>query len=169
MASTVSLDGKRILVTGGARGLGKAFAAEAVASGARVAIADVLEEEGRAAAEELGIAFAALDLAEPQSIEACATNIADALGGLDGLVNNGAIATDVGGPTMMEVEIALWDRVMAVNVRGTWLMSRALVPHLARQLPGGPRGAPSPVPAGGAVVRQRPAGRGRTGVRSGCL
>ena len=54
-----------------------------------------------------------------------------ALDGLDGLVNNGAIATGIGGPTMTEIETEVWDRVMAVNVRGTWLMSKAAVPHLA--------------------------------------
>ena len=132
MSSTISLAGKRILVTGGARGLGRAFAVEAVASGAAVAIADILAEEGRATAKELDVAFVALDLADPDSVEGCMAETVTALGGLDGLVNNGAIATDVGGPTMMDVEIDLWDRVMTVNVRGTWLMSRAAVPHLAQ-------------------------------------
>ena len=54
-----------------------------------------------------------------------------ALGGLDGLVNNGAIATGIGGPTMTEIDTDVWDRVMKVNIRGTWLMSKAAVPHLA--------------------------------------
>ena len=50
--------------------------------------------------------------------------------GLDGLVNNGAIATGIGGPMMDQIEIDVWDRVMTVNVRGTWLMTRALLPAL---------------------------------------
>ena len=45
----------------------------------------------------------------------------------DGLVNNGAIATGIGGPTMTEIDTDVWIRVMRVNVRGTWLMSRAAV------------------------------------------
>jgi len=120
---------RRILITGGARGLGRKFAESALAAGARVAIADILEDEGRATARELGARFLPLDLASPASIDACVAAAADALGGLDGLVNNGAI-TSSGGKTLDELEVALWDRVMTVNVRGTWLATRAAAPHL---------------------------------------
>ncbi|MSQ72538.1 MAG: SDR family oxidoreductase [Betaproteobacteria bacterium] len=127
--TSLSLNGKRVLVTGGARGLGKAFAAAAIAAGARVAIADILEDTGHAAAAEIGASFFPLDLASPQSIEACVAATAAALGGIDGLVNNGAI-TNSGGKTMDELDTGVWDRVMAVNVRGTWLASRAAIAHL---------------------------------------
>jgi NAD(P)-dependent dehydrogenase (short-subunit alcohol dehydrogenase family) len=120
---------RRILITGGARGLGRKFAEAALAAGARVAIADVLEEAGRATAKELGTAFVPLDLALPASIDACAGKTAEALGGLDGLVNNGAI-TSSGGKTLDELDVEVWDRVMTVNVRGTWLMTRAAARHL---------------------------------------
>jgi len=52
------------------------------------------------------------------------------MGGLDGLVNNAAIATGIGGKLMDEIDLETWDRVMTVNVRGTWLMTRAAMPHL---------------------------------------
>jgi NAD(P)-dependent dehydrogenase (short-subunit alcohol dehydrogenase family) len=120
---------RRILITGGARGLGRKFAEAALGAGARVAIADILEDDGRAAAKEIGATFVSLDLAHPASIDACARSAADALGGLDGLVNNGAI-TSSGGKTLDELEVEVWDRVMTVNVRGTWLMTRAAAPHL---------------------------------------
>jgi NAD(P)-dependent dehydrogenase (short-subunit alcohol dehydrogenase family) len=120
---------RRILITGGARGLGCKFAEAALAAGARVAIADILEDEGRAAAKGIGATFMALDLARPDSIAACAGKAAEALGGLDGLVNNGAI-TSSGGKTLDELDVEVWDRVMTVNVRGTWLMTRAAAPHL---------------------------------------
>jgi NAD(P)-dependent dehydrogenase (short-subunit alcohol dehydrogenase family) len=120
---------RRILITGGARGLGRKFAEAVLSAGARVAIADILEEEGRATAREIGARFVPLDLARPASIEACVAGAADALGGLDGLVNNGAI-TSSGGKTLDELDIEVWDRVMAVNVRGTWLATRAAAPHL---------------------------------------
>ena len=125
------LTDKRILITGGARGLGRAFAAAARGAGAQVAIADILAAEGRQAAAELGATFVPLDLAAPDSVQACADAAADALGGLDGLVNNGAI-TNSGGKTAEQLDIATWDRVMDVNVRGTWLMTLAALPHLRR-------------------------------------
>ena len=120
---------RRILITGGARGLGRAFAEAAIAAGARVAVADVLEETGRATASEIGAVFAPLDLASCASIDACVKIAVAALDGLDGLVNNGAI-TSSGGKTLEELDPETWDRVMSVNVRGTWLATRAALPHL---------------------------------------
>ncbi len=131
MLSPISLAGKRILVTGGARGLGQAFAAAGISAGAQVAIADILEEVGQKAAKKMGAAFVPLDLADPLSIENCMAEVMDKLGGLDGLVNCGAIATGIGGSTLSEIDIDVWDNVMDVNVRGTWLMSKAALPHLA--------------------------------------
>jgi NAD(P)-dependent dehydrogenase (short-subunit alcohol dehydrogenase family) len=125
------LNDKRILITGAARGLGRTFAEGALAAGAKVAIADILEAEGRATAQALGVTFVPLDLSSPESVKACAAAAADALGGLDGLVNNGAI-TNSGGRTAEELDVAVWDRVMDVNVRGTWLMTIAALPHLRR-------------------------------------
>ncbi len=123
------LAGKRVLVTGSARGLGLAFAKAAIAEGATVVLADILEDVGRKAAAEIGAAFLPLDLASPESIEACVNGAARELGGLDGLVNNGAI-TNSGGKRMDEIDVATWDRVMDVNVRGAWLATRAAIPHL---------------------------------------
>jgi len=135
MTATVALTGKKLLITGAARGLGAAFARAAVGAGASVVIADILEERGRAIAAELAgggatAVFVAVDLADPPSIDRCAAEAATALGGLDGLVNNGAIATSIGGKLMEEIDIETWDRVMTVNVRGTWLMTRAALPRL---------------------------------------
>ncbi|OXY83355.1 SDR family oxidoreductase [Oceanimonas doudoroffii] len=127
--------GKKLLITGGARGLGLDFARAATAAGAEVALADILTEQVMAQAKGLAaeghIAHGlALDLADPASIEACARDAAGLLGGLDGLVNCGAIATGIGGVDMTELDIEVWDRVMTVNVRGSWLMTRAAVPYL---------------------------------------
>ena len=129
------LAGRRILVTGGARGLGLAFARHFCEAGATVAIADIRAELVQAAAQSLrasGFTVHALeaDLSDPASIERCAGEAQALLGGLDGLVNNAAV-TDSGGRPGDEIAIETWDRVMAVNVRGTWLMSRACHAALA--------------------------------------
>lgn len=129
------LAGKKIMITGAARGLGEDFARRAAAAGAKVVVADILEDEGRAVArainEDGGAAhFIAVDLSSPSSIEKCGAAASAAFGGLDGLVNNGAIATGIGGKMFDEIDVETWDRVMAVNVRGVWLMSRAVFPAL---------------------------------------
>ena len=130
--ATISLKDKRILITGGARGLGQAFAEAAIAANAQVMIADVLENEGRKSAKQMGAIFTVLDLRDPKSVSNCAEQTIKSLGGLDGLVNCGAIATGIGGSTMSEIDIDVWDKVMEVNVRGTWLMSKAVIPYLAK-------------------------------------
>lgn len=130
MNQPVSLAGKRLLVTGAARGLGFEFARAAIAAGATVVIADILEERGRESATAIGARFVPLDLADPASVQRCAEEAAGMLGGLDGLLNNGAIATGVGGKLMADIDAATWDRVMTVNVRGTWLMTVAATPFL---------------------------------------
>jgi NAD(P)-dependent dehydrogenase (short-subunit alcohol dehydrogenase family) len=130
----ISLADKRILVTGAARGLGRAFAEAAARAGARIVLADLLQDEGRAAAASIGgnAGFVPIDLADPGSIERAVAAAADRLGGLDGLVNNAAIATGIGGKLFDEIDIETWDRVMSVNVRGTWLVTRAAAPYLRR-------------------------------------
>lgn len=123
----MSLTGRRILVTGAARGLGETLARHLAEAGADLVLADILEDEGRAVANSLGATFHPVDLRDPASI----TALADVVGQpMHGLVNNGAIATGIGGIGFEEVEIATWDRVMEVNVRGTWLMIRSMVPLL---------------------------------------
>lgn len=128
------LQDRRVLITGAARGLGFAFAEAAARAGARVVIADILAERVEQSARELsaqGLEVHALplDLADPDSILRCVEGAVGLLGGLDGLVNNASI-TNSGGKSCEELEIAMWDRVMQVNVRGTWLMTRACLPAM---------------------------------------
>ena len=128
----INLQGRRVLVTGAARGLGAAFARALVESGARVVLSDVLHARGQALARELGDTafYVPMDLMDAASITAGVAAAADALGGLDGLVNNAAI-TNSGGKTMDQLDAGVWDQVMQVNVRGTWLVTVAAQPHLA--------------------------------------
>jgi NAD(P)-dependent dehydrogenase (short-subunit alcohol dehydrogenase family) len=134
-SNVVSLEGRRIVVTGGARGLGAAFVEALSESGARVVFGDVLHEDGGALAHRLTamgreVYFVPLDLSEPESVKTFVTACASRLGGVDGLVNNAAI-TNSGGKAATELTQATWDHVMSVNVRGLWLVSVAALPYLA--------------------------------------
>jgi NAD(P)-dependent dehydrogenase (short-subunit alcohol dehydrogenase family) len=128
----IQLQGRRVLVTGSARGLGAAFARALVAAGARVVVSDVLHERGRALAEELGAgtSYVPMDLSDAASIRSGVDAAAAAMGGLDGLINNAAI-TNSGGRSMEQLDADMWDRVMGVNVRGTWQATVAATRHLA--------------------------------------
>ena len=139
----MSLTGRTILITGAGRGLGRAFAEACAAAHAdRIVVADVNAEWGEATVASLHRAgakavFIPVDLGDPKSIESFAEQMSARYGHLDGLVNNGAIATGIGGKTFEEIDIETWDRVMAVNVRGTWLMTRAMAPLLRKSALGG--------------------------------
>jgi len=139
----MSLKGRTILITGAGRGLGRAFAeACAAAEAERILVADVRADWGEATAAALRAEgakaeFLAVDLGDPRSIEAFGAEVGRRYGAIDGLVNNGAIATGIGGKTFEEIDVETWDKVMAVNVRGTWLMTKAMAPLLRQSKLGG--------------------------------
>ena len=128
------LDGKVVIITGGAGGIGSATARLMAGRGARVAIADIATEAAAALAGELPGAIALpLDLEDEASIEAMVADTVAHFGRLDVLHNNAALL----GPDIAradnDIEImatALWDRTYAVNVRGTMIACRAALPHL---------------------------------------
>lgn len=138
-----ALDGKVIVVTGAGRGLGRAFAEAAAAAGATaVVVAEIVEEWGRSVADALTASgcdaqFVPVDLGEPEQVRRMADQIGERHGRIDGLVNNGAIATGIGGKTFEEIDIETWDKVMSVNVRGTWLAIKACAPLLRKSANGG--------------------------------
>ena len=138
------LDGKAIVVTGAGRGLGRAFAEAAADQGAStIIVAEIDPALGQETAQALtakGVdaPFVQVDLGDPASVASMGAAIVRTHGHIDGLVNNGAIATGIGGKTFEEIDLETWDRVMAVNVRGTWLAVKALAP-LLRKAPGGAR------------------------------
>jgi NAD(P)-dependent dehydrogenase (short-subunit alcohol dehydrogenase family) len=139
----MSLSGRIIVVTGAGRGLGQAFADACAAAGAAtVIVADINAEWGERTAAALrdkgaDAMFLPVDLADPASIEGFAAAVGKRHGHIDGLLNNAAIATGIGGKTFEEIDIATWDKVMTVNVRGTWLMVKAMAPLLRRSKAGG--------------------------------
>ncbi|WP_221925375.1 SDR family oxidoreductase [Enterobacter hormaechei] len=128
------LSGKRIVVTGAARGLGYHFARACAEQGAAVVMCDILKGELAESAHRLreqgyAIESHVIDLADPHSIAQVFSSVGEQ-GQIDGLVNNAAMATGVGGKNMFDYDPDLWDRVMSVNVKGTWLVTRAAVPLL---------------------------------------
>lgn len=135
MANVALLQGKKVLVTGAARGLGRDFAQAIAEAGAQVVMADILDDRVQEAAIELqqrGLKVEAvkIDLADAVSIQQAVEQAVKYLGGLDGLVNCAALATNVGGKSLMDYDADLWDRVMNINVKGTWLVTKACVPFL---------------------------------------
>lgn len=112
---------RRILVTGGASGLGRGIAAAFRAEGAEVFIGDVNADAAAAAAAELGATALTLDIGDEASVLATAERLT-ATGGLDVLVNNAGIVA--GGGTLQEVPVDVVDAALRVNVRGTFLMLR---------------------------------------------
>jgi NAD(P)-dependent dehydrogenase (short-subunit alcohol dehydrogenase family) len=122
----------RILVTGAARGLGRAIVADLAGLGARVLAVDVdaagLDGTREHSAGEVHIGLC--DVSDEAAVAAAADRAADLFGGLDGVVNNAAVV-DVTRAPAGEVPVAEFDRVMAVNVRGPWLVYRATAPLLA--------------------------------------
>ncbi|MFJ6516684.1 glucose 1-dehydrogenase [Streptomyces filamentosus] len=125
-----ALRGRTVVVTGAARGLGAAAARAAVAAGARVLLTDVLEEEGRATARELGEAarFLRHDVTSEDDWNRVVTAAADAFGGVDGLVNNAGIS---GGSHRVEEQPPEdFRRVLDVDLTGVFLGMRAVVPAL---------------------------------------
>ncbi|MEV3861094.1 SDR family oxidoreductase [Streptomyces sp. NPDC050095] len=125
-------DAPLVVVTGAGRGLGLAMARRAGGDGFRVVVAEVDAERGAGAARGLradGVDahFVRCDVADPSSVAELADAVRD-LGGLYGLVNNAALANGVGGKEFQDIGIETWDRLMAVNARGPWLVAKALHP-----------------------------------------
>jgi len=133
-ADATRLDGKSVVITGGAGGIGAATARLMASRGARVAIADIAFDRAEAVASELPDALAIhLDLEDEASIEAMVAKALGHFGRLDVLHNNAALLDPKLAPLDGDVEhmpTDLWDRTYAVNVRGAMIACRAALPHL---------------------------------------
>jgi NAD(P)-dependent dehydrogenase (short-subunit alcohol dehydrogenase family) len=122
---------KSALVTGGARGIGRAIAELLHRRGYRVAIADRDAEPGRKAASEMGIAFIRCDVSREASVRSCVARVAKRFGGLHALVNNAGIASPENGP-VEKLALAEWNRRLGSNLTGVFLMTKHAAPHLRR-------------------------------------
>lgn len=121
------------LVTGGGRGIGRAVVARLIADGARVAILDSDVAAGTDAVAEYGAhaTFIRTDVSREPSVRAAVTRAARWGGRLDGLVNNAGLADpDVGPPERLA--LAVWQKFLATNLTGSFLVAKHAIPHLRR-------------------------------------
>jgi NAD(P)-dependent dehydrogenase (short-subunit alcohol dehydrogenase family) len=142
----MSLAGNVAIVTGGSRGIGRAYSEALADAGVAVVIADLLEAEGNKTVDAIRAkgqraAFLKVDVASMDETEAMAKATNDTFGGIDILVNNAAMFASLRGGPMSDISIERWDRTMSVNVRGPWLCIRAVVPYMRQR-------------GGGAIVNQ---------------
>lgn len=124
---TGRLQNRVALVIGAARGIGEGIATRFVEEGAKIVIADTEEVAGQVTAKRLGGRFILTDISRKDHAEAAVQEAIKYLGGLDVLVQNAGIYPW----TLIEdIEPEEWDRVMAVNLKGTYLAARAALPHM---------------------------------------
>ena len=121
--------GRVAFITGGARGIGRATAQAFAAEGARVIVADVDAEASEATARALGggAIGLGLDVADPGSVKAVVAAALSRAERIDVLVNNAGITRDA---TLLKTSDEAWDSVIAVNLTGTFYMTREVAPHM---------------------------------------
>lgn len=124
------LAGKTALITGAARGIGRAFSAAYIAQGANVMIGDIDLPRAQATASEIGARAVALDVTDQDSIDAAVAETVSTFGQIDVLVNNAAIFTAA---PITEISRSDYERAFAINVAGTLFTLQAVARHMISQ------------------------------------
>ena len=132
------LSGRTAIVTGGAKGIGRHYSRALAAEGARVMIADIAD--GTGLAEEIAAEHGAnsvtstvADVSDETSVKALVAATIERFGKIDVLVNNAALYAPLQETKCTEIDAELWDKVMAVNLRGPFLMVKHVAPHMIAQ------------------------------------
>ena len=135
------LGGKIAIVTGGAKGIGAHYSRALAAHGARVMIADI--EDGATLAADIiqqhgpdAAASSVTDVSDETAVKMLVERTVEHFGRIDILVNNAALYAKLHPRNYDDWDIATWDRVMAINVRGPWLMARHVAPVMIAQKSG---------------------------------
>jgi NAD(P)-dependent dehydrogenase (short-subunit alcohol dehydrogenase family) len=129
-SSTLRLEGKRVVVTGGARGIGAEIAARFAAEGARIAVLDRLPRNGGAIASRLSGFFVEVDLADAETTRIAMRQAIELLGGVDILVNNAGILRLT---PLLEIPIEEWDAVFSVNTRAMLVTTQVAAAAMAAE------------------------------------
>jgi NAD(P)-dependent dehydrogenase (short-subunit alcohol dehydrogenase family) len=130
-----TMNDKRVLITAGAGGIGRAIADAFLAAGAKVFVCDIDEAALGQVREQLpGVTTSVCDVADRASAASMMAEAVAALGGLDVLVNNAGIA----GPaaSVAELDPDAWDTVLRVNLTGTFIVTQLAIPHLKKSAAG---------------------------------
>jgi len=132
------LDGRVAILTGGAKGIGRHYAQKLAAEGARLMIADVAD--GKELAEQIArqhgansVASAVTDVSDEGAVKALVAGTMERFGKIDILVNNAALFAPLAEQKVTDIDVALWDRVMAINIRGVFLTTKHVAPHMIAQ------------------------------------
>lgn len=147
MPFTIDLTGKVAVVTGGARGIGRAAAQALCSAGADVAILDLDETAAQATANALGARAHGLaaDVSRSADVSTAIARVIDRFGGIDILVNNAGVDAAI---PILEMDEAEWDRVLSINLKSVFLVTRAVLPSMIE------RGGGSVVSLASIVARQ---------------
>lgn len=133
------LKDKVAIVTGGARGIGAAFCEGLAAAGAEVVVSDVLD--GNPVAERIGetqrpAIYVRTDVTSKKSVESLVADTVRKFGTVDILVNNAGLFADLRTKPFLDIDEEEWDRVMKVNVRGTFQCAKAVAPVMMKKKQG---------------------------------
>ncbi len=136
MSTPPLLDGRTVIVTGAATGIGQAFALACSAHGANIVVADMgpADETMDLIAQAGGHAISArTDVSDDASTQAMAASAMQRFGRIDGLINNAAYFREVKLTDFDTIDPAQWERIFAVNVRGVWNCCKAVMPAMRAQ------------------------------------
>ena len=157
------LEGRTALVTGGARGIGRAICERFAAEGARLALADIDEAGVQRTAEGIGAGAMALavDVADPESCHRCVGRAIESLGALDVLVNNAGYLRHTNVFDCTEDD---WDRMVDINMKGPFFCAQAVLPHMRDRRQGAILNLSSLAAKTGGVAAAPPYGAAKAGV-----
>jgi len=135
------LKDKVTIITGGGQGIGATFARKMAEEGAKVVIAEIREEQAQAVADEINAkGYEAIavgtDISREESTNALAKTVSERYGRIDVLINNASVFSTIKMKPFEEISVEEWDGLMGVNLRGTFLCCKAVIPFMKAQKKG---------------------------------